>query len=590
MAMTRLSGLMVSSNTITSDRIANGTIGSADLNANVSLTTSNVPTITAITYPDGATAANTSGGQTIIFTGSKYATGAYVVIDGVVVDQVTVANSSTLSFTSPAKAAGSYAVFVVNSDGTACISLPGIQYSGTPTWTTSAGSVGLLYEYQTVNVDLSATGDGTLAYTIASGSLPSGITLASNGHLSGTLGAIASTATYNFTVNATDSENQVTARAFSLTVNPDAITWTTPSSNNTTYQIYPSIAISNVVLSATSSGGFNVAYSVNTLPAGLTLSGSTISGTPTALGNTSTVITANVATSGRSSTRNVVWQSIPGFTATGGNTITTINGYKYHIFSSSGTFSVTFGTRACDILIVGGGGAGCGTDGNGSGGGGAGGYLEKTAYSLGVGDYAITIGAGGTASTEAGANGSPTTFSTLFTALGGGGGGGRYPNEGGGTSQYGSNGRAGGSGGGGGFGHPGGSALQPTSASGGYGNKGGDTTYLYSSSTGTPGGGGGGAGAAGQNAQAVSPYTTPGNGGNGKQWVDGNYYAGGGGGATGEAVTQGTGGLGGGANGIRAATGLAGTNNTGGGGGGVGGASVSGGAGGSGIIIVRYAV
>lgn len=487
---------MIGSNTITSSNIANGTITAADLDSSVSLGGSS-PSITSIVYPGDDTAADPAGGQTITLQGEHYETGAQVLIGNTTVGVVTVSNSSTITFTSPTKPAGSYPLVVVNTDGAAGMSLPGIQYSNTPVWSTASGSLGTVYQNTSYTFNLNATSDSSLTFSLASGSLPPNTSLYANGLISGVLGSFESATTYNFTADVKDSENQNTTRSFSIFVD-----------------LYPFIA--------------------------------------------------------------------------NGGVITTVGNYKYHTFTSNGTFAITSGTKNCDILVVGGGGAGCGTDGNGSGGGGAGGYLAINAYSLGIGSHAIVVGLGGPAGSEAGANGSNSSFGTLFTALGGGGGGGRYPNEGGGTSQFGSNGRAGGSGGGGGFGHPGGAALQPTSTWGGHGNKGGDTTYVYSSSAGTPGGGGGGAGSAGTNAATTSPYSLPGNGGAGKQWLDGNWYAGGGGGGSEANVTQGTGGQGGGATAVYNTPGVAGTNGTGGGGSGTGVGGYNGGAGGSGIVIIRY--
>lgn len=79
-------------------------------------------------------------------------------------------------------------------------------------------------------------------------------------------------------------------------------------------------------------------------------------------------------------------------------------------------------------------------------------------------------------------------------------------------------------------------------------------------------------------------------GGNGLQWYDGNYYAGGGGGGT-RSTTYSIGGLGGGGNGgWRFAQASGAVANTGGGGGGAGSFGDGAGAGGgSGIVKVRYA-
>jgi hypothetical protein len=75
------------------------------------------------------------------------------------------------------------------------------------------------------------------------------------------------------------------------------------------------------------------------------------------------------------------------------------------------------------------------------------------------------------------------------------------------------------------------------------------------------------------------------------QWVNGSWYAGGGGG-NGYGGTQGTGGLGGGASATSGQPGLNGNTNTGGGasGGAYSGGELPGGTGGSGIVIVRWPI
>ena len=231
------------------------------------------------------------------------------------------------------------------------------------------------------------------------------------------------------------------------------------------------------------------------------------------------------------------------------------------------------------ILVVGGGGAGSlGTQsGYRGGGGGAGAFVEVSAINLPRGiSHAVTVGAGGTGTTNAGTvtSGSDSVFgfTTATTnieygirAHGGGAGAG---------SGY-SGGVNGGSGGGGGGGSGGAAILDNRGFAGGTGN-------------GSHCGGGGGAGAVGYNWSA-NPY---GQGGIGKQSsITGTatYYAGGGGGANGNA-TRPAGGNGGGgyacnSDGSVAAT--SGTTNLGAGGGGTLYGNLSGN-GGSGVVIVKF--
>ena len=214
----------------------------------------------------------------------------------------------------------------------------------------------------------------------------------------------------------------------------------------------------------------------------------------------------------------------PGFiVATGGDAIVTCGNFKTHIFTSSGTFSVT--AAACvsanntaDYMVVAGGGGGGKSSG---GGGGAGGFrmsndlcmpapqtsplANSSGQTLSVQDYPISVGAAGagTCSPGSGTQGGNSIFSSITSA--GGGGGEPY----GVTTAAGT----GGSGGGGGTPAPG----QPNSAPSGspslftpgsagntppvsppQGNNGGKGFHRGAISSG--GGGGGGAGAVGGDA------------------------------------------------------------------------------------------
>lgn len=253
------------------------------------------------------------------------------------------------------------------------------------------------------------------------------------------------------------------------------------------------------------------------------------------------------------------------FVASGG-TVTTSGGYKYHKFTTNGTFTVA-GTGTVDILVVGGGGGG----GRNRAGGGAGGQvLNYTGVAISGITASVTVGGGGTGFVtipswpyeSAGASGGASILNlnngTTFTAAGGTGGwsdGGNYTD----ASKGGNSGK----------------------------NIGGTVTnYTGGSYSNWVGGGGAGANSNG---------SSPGNGGAGLQ-VWGTYYGGGGGGGVdNNGSSPGSGGAGGGASGGKGTTtGGTGTNGLGGGGGGGGGQSGAyggtGGSGGSGVVIIRYLV
>ena len=269
------------------------------------LTTLLGPKVTTIVYPGTETATDTAGGETINLTGNGFQSGCSVLVASTSASVVTFISSTQISFTAPAQSAGTYVIYVINPDGGTAISIPGISYSGTPNWTTTAGSLGTAYEAGSISATLTATGDAPITYVLATGTLPTGSSLASNGTLSGTAPATASATTYNFTITAKDAQNQTTNRAFSLTINPDVVTWSSPASL-TTYNVNTNTAIANVTMSATSASGGSITYTADTLPTGLSITGANIAGTPTVVASTTTVLTAT-ATSTRTATRTINW-------------------------------------------------------------------------------------------------------------------------------------------------------------------------------------------------------------------------------------------------------------------------------------------
>ena len=280
------------------------------------------------------------------------------------------------------------------------------------------------------------------------------------------------------------------------------------------------------------------------------------------------------------------------FAATGGTTGVS-GGNTRHTFTTSGSFQITSGSATVFWEIVGGGGAGGTTAAAGGGGGGGGGAIERGSAVLGPGSYAVTVGAGGVASTptQHPTSGGASSFNGV-SALGGGRGG-----SGDGATNI--TGAQGGSGGGG-RGIFAGGDVSAGAASGSNTSAGGAGV---ASATGSQryGGGGGGAGAAGTS----STTSAAGVGGAGQAsqapGVSATYSGGGGGGSN---TTAGLGGHGGntsttggrGASGLTAA-GTPGpaqagqTPGSGGGGGpqvGTGSPVTSGGAGAAGIVHIWY--
>jgi len=249
-----------------------------------------------------------------------------------------------------------------------------------------------------------------------------------------------------------------------------------------------------------------------------------------------------------------------------GGAVTTDGDYKYHVFTTSGTFTINTAANALatstggalEVLVVAGGGGG---GQNGGGGGGAGGVIYATGLSKTAGSYGITIGGGGAKGTCSGCPGSQGASSSGLgiSTVGGGGG----------DSRDGGSASTGGSGGGGCSGSSG------ANGTAGQGNSGGNSAGGGCEATGGGGGGKVSAGSYGAN-------NSPGTGGNGGTYLT---YAVGGGGAGGNTCSTYNiaGGFGGGGN-----TSTAGTVNTGGGGGGHNANTGGSGNGGSGLVVIKY--
>ena len=203
--------------------------------------------------------------------------------------------------------AGNYALYVINSDGGTAIYIPGIAFSPTPVWVTSSGSLATVYETTSISSTLSTSGDTPITYSVNSGTLPTGSTLnSSSGLISGTAPVSSGSTTYSFTIRATDAQKQDTDRNFTITVNTDVVTWSSPADNTST-ALSKDASMATVTLSASSAAGKSITYSANALPTGLSISTNTIVGTPTVVGSSSSLITATAANSGRTATRTLSW-------------------------------------------------------------------------------------------------------------------------------------------------------------------------------------------------------------------------------------------------------------------------------------------
>jgi hypothetical protein len=246
------------------------------------------------------------------------------------------------------------------------------------------------------------------------------------------------------------------------------------------------------------------------------------------------------------------------FSATGG-VITFADGYTYHTFSSSGTFTVVSGSATVEVVAWGGGGGGGGggptANGSLGGAGGTGGFA-RSLVPVTPQNYLIAVGTGGAggvfalAATAGGAGGTPgggegglgngsvsgnsgcgsgggggghSAFATLVIGAGGGGGGGGDNNSAASAS---------------GVGGTGGGASATAGTSSGISTGGGAGTQLVGGTGGTSAGVTGSTLAGGAGGAGTGDIGRAGGGGGGS-----GYFGGGGGGGV---VSAGVGGGGGG--------------------------------------------
>jgi len=363
---------------------------------------SNSPTVTAVGYPGNDTAVNTAGGDTVTLTGTNFGVGVTVVINGTPASVVTRVSATQLTFTAPAQATGSYIIYVINTDGSTALAVPGLQYSPLPSWTTAAGTLGTPNVNASFSTTLAATGDAPITYSLYSGTLPSGITInSSTGVLSGTTPNLGSSTTYNFTIRATDAQNQDTDRAFSITVAPAIV--------------YMTATVEYLLVAGGGGGGYHGGAG-----GGGILSGSISPSTLTKSTAYPIVVGAGGAASGYSQGANSTAFSL---TAIGGG------------YGGNGGAGGSGGAGGGGDYTQGGAdNGGSGTAGQGNNGG-RGEYYTTAAYSGGTGGNLAGGGGGGGGynSNPAGAGGAGGTYSISGSSVtyAGGGGGGQYSRAGG---------------------------------------------------------------------------------------------------------------------------------------------------------------
>ena len=241
---------------------------------------------------------------------------------------------------------------------------------------------------------VTATGDTPISFTEV-GTLPSGVTLGTDGTLAGTP-AFGTAGSYPITITATDANSNTSTQSFTLTVGASAPVFTSAASISFAENTAGTFAV-------TATGDTPISFTeAGTLPSGVSLAtNGTLSGTPAAgsAGGypiTITATDANANTSTQSFTLTVA-ASVPVFTSASSTTFAE---------NTAGTFAVT-ATGDAPISFTEAGtlpsGVTLGTDGT----------LAGTPAFGSAGSYPITITA-----TDANSNTSTQSFTLTVTATG----------------------------------------------------------------------------------------------------------------------------------------------------------------------------
>jgi len=410
----------------------------------------NAPQITSVS----PTSFDGTSGSSFTITGAFFESGSTVKLigqDGTTYTTATTTFNSitSITFTTATDLPVSnepYSIRVTNPAGLIGELSDAIDAGGVPAWQTASGTIITTSSWDgsgSATVTATDPDDGAISnYSIISGSLPSGFTFnTSTGAISGTGDTAVATTTYTFTVQATDAANNTSTRQFSIVITNAVPSW----SGQTTSFSFVEGTSSSISLSATDPESQSVSYSVTSgsLPTGMTLSGSTISGSPSVAGSNSFSITATDAQGGTAAQAFSVTITQPPqlFSTVGNDTYAAVSGTTY------------------EFIVIGGGGSGAQSGASGGGGGGAyfrgkytfssndtinvtvgqGGRYEwnntnlaatSSSSSISSTGWSVTCGAGATSSsTTGGAGGTISTsgsgITTVSSQAGGAGGNGR---------------------------------------------------------------------------------------------------------------------------------------------------------------------
>ena len=193
---------------------------------------------------------NADTNSTITINGANFKSGSVVSIEGAAVtgsrslsttfvgaSQLTAAtNAASVNFTGGA----TFDIKVTNPSGLSALLSPAGTVDRDPVWSTTAGNLGTMFASalagRTFTLSASDPDGQAITYSIASGSLPTGMSLnSSTGVISGTASSVGSDTTFSFTARASSTSGALTStadRAFNIIVRaPVVVSFTSTGSN-----------------------------------------------------------------------------------------------------------------------------------------------------------------------------------------------------------------------------------------------------------------------------------------------------------------------------------------------------------------------
>lgn len=192
---------------------------------------------------------NENTDSTLTINGSNFQSGAVVYVEGAAVSNTSRALTTTFVNASQVTAAtnatavnyvggASFDIKVLNASGLSALSAAAGAVDRDPTWTTSSGSIGTIYDISRGSVSLSVTAtdadSNAVTYAVTTGSLPSGLSLnSSTGAITGATSGVGSDTTTTFSITPTANGQTGVARSFSITQKAPVIASFTSTGSST---------------------------------------------------------------------------------------------------------------------------------------------------------------------------------------------------------------------------------------------------------------------------------------------------------------------------------------------------------------------